>query len=180
MATWHHNNKIKKIKIISHCQVAPLEPAVLGSFPPNSMRQLSSACSLQQLHQSQYGSIWLYRPTWNWRKVPSPPTFWLLGHLHLLAKHGPDVFMQLAHKYGPIYRFQFLNSPSVLQFQFFHTLSGEISCFVTYSVIHIHQLHLLTMSMLTVVNWTELRKQCLSPWRSDRQVRGIDYLGCWL
>ena len=34
---------------------------VLGSFPPNSMRQLSSACSLQQLHQSQYGSIWLYR-----------------------------------------------------------------------------------------------------------------------
>ena len=99
-------------------------------------------------------AIWIYLtiPTWKLRKVPSSPAFWLLGHLHLLAKHGPDVFMQLARKYGPIYRFQFLNSPSVLQFQFFHTLSGEISCFVTCSVIHIHQLHLLTMSMLTVVN----------------------------
>ena len=49
VATWCHNKKNKQIKIISHCQVAPSEPAVLGSFPPNSMRQLWSGCSLQQL-----------------------------------------------------------------------------------------------------------------------------------
>lgn len=61
-------------------------------------------------------AIWIYLtiPTWKLRKVPSPPAFWLLGHLHLLAKHGPDVFIQLARKYGPIYRFNFGRQPLVI------------------------------------------------------------------
>lgn len=61
-------------------------------------------------------AIWIYLtiPTWKLRKVPSPPALWLLGHLHLLAKHGPDVFIQLARKYGPIYRFNFGRQPLVI------------------------------------------------------------------
>lgn len=61
-------------------------------------------------------AIWIYLtiPTWKLRKVPSFPALWLLGHLHLLAKHGPDVFIQLARKYGPIYRFNFGRQPLVI------------------------------------------------------------------
>ena len=51
-------------------------------------------------------SVYVYAriPTWKLPNIPSPPESWLFGHLPLIAKDGPDVFISLARKYGPIYR----------------------------------------------------------------------------
>jgi hypothetical protein len=48
--------------------------------------------------------IYFYAPFWSVRRVPGPPTRFPLGHLHLLAKNGPDVLRVIAKEYGPIFR----------------------------------------------------------------------------
>lgn len=48
--------------------------------------------------------IYFYAPYWKVRKVPGPQGGFLVGHLPLLAKSGPDIFRALAKEYGPIYR----------------------------------------------------------------------------
>jgi len=48
--------------------------------------------------------IYFYAPFWRVRRVPGPPTRFPVGHLHLLAKSGPDVFRAIAKEYGPIFR----------------------------------------------------------------------------
>lgn len=58
--------------------------------------------------------VYFYAPFWAVRKVPGPPTRFPLGHLHLLAKDGPDVLRAIAKEHGPIFRFHMGRQPLVM------------------------------------------------------------------
>ncbi|BAH91254.1 Os01g0701300 [Oryza sativa Japonica Group] len=80
---------------------------VLGSTAEYAVTLVAMAVGLLLLG-------YLYEPYWKVRHVPGPVPLPFIGHLHLLAMHGPDVFTVLARKYGPVFRFHMGRQPLVM------------------------------------------------------------------
>ncbi|TVU33117.1 hypothetical protein EJB05_24902, partial [Eragrostis curvula] len=81
---------------------------------PVTHRSVTALVLLSLLSLFSAFLIYFYAPFWSVRRVPGPPTRFPLGHLHLLAKNGPDVFRAIAKEYGPIFRFHMGRQPLVI------------------------------------------------------------------
>lgn len=85
-----------------NCSIALDETARHAAAMGTSVPALLLLCSLSLIGAFL---VYFYAPFWAVRRVPGPPTRFPLGHLHLLARNGPDVLRAIAKEHGPIFRY---------------------------------------------------------------------------
>ncbi|KAK3019693.1 hypothetical protein RJ639_003927 [Escallonia herrerae] len=70
---------------------------------------------------------------------PSPPSYPIIGHLHLIKEPVHRVLQQLSYKYGPIFALQFGSCPILV----ISSPTAVEECFTKYDIIFANRPHLL-------------------------------------
>ncbi|KAK2976100.1 hypothetical protein RJ640_009532 [Escallonia rubra] len=96
---------------------------------------------------------------------PSPPSYPIIGHLHLIKEPVHQVLQQLSHKYGPIFALRFGSRPVLV----ISSPAAVEECFTKNDIIFANRPHLLLRKHIDY-NYTSITAAPYGPhWRNLRR-----------